>query len=183
MIVSLGPHFFTSTGGAGGGGPIKVSDWEKALPLAKNIAKVTTTGVETDIQFSREFTPAQRLWATAGFVWLKSKSSDALPSFYISSHAKYLVNFNVQYVNRLLAFSINGLYKERQPQAAASPAIAKVSKHYYVLNAKAEAFLIRNLLTVYLEVDNLSDTDYTDLLGSQMPGRWLMGGIKITLSK
>jgi iron complex outermembrane receptor protein len=34
-----------------------------------------------------------------------------------------------------------------------------------------------------VEADNVFDKNYADLLGSQMPGRWLMGGIKISLSK
>ena len=41
MIVSFGPHFFTSMAGAGGGGPINVSAvCEKALPVAKKIATI-----------------------------------------------------------------------------------------------------------------------------------------------
>jgi vitamin B12 transporter len=151
--------------------------------LAKNISEVNTTGVETDIQLSKDFGAKQQLWATVGFVWLKSKSSDAVPSFYISSHAKYLTNFDIQYLNKWFSISVNGLYKERQPQSVASPAIAKVSKDYFVLNAKAEGFLIQNKFSAFVEVDNLFDKNYTDLLGSQMPGRWFMGGIKISLSK
>jgi iron complex outermembrane receptor protein len=106
-----------------------------------------------------------------------------VPSVYISSHAKYLTNFDIQYLNKWFSISVNGLYKERQPQSVASPAIAKVSKDYFVLNAKAEGFLIQNKFSAFVEVDNLFDKNYTDLLGSQMPGRWFMGGIKISLSK
>ncbi|HYK54946.1 MAG TPA: TonB-dependent receptor, partial [Flavisolibacter sp.] len=150
--------------------------------LAKNISEVNTTGVETDIQFSKDLGAKQQLWATAGFVWLRSKSSDTIPSFYISSHARYLANFNVQYSNKWFALSVNGLYKDRQPQTA-SGAIAKLSRDYFVLNAKAEGFLVQNKLSAFVEVDNVFNKNYTDLLGSQMPGRWFMGGMKISLSK
>lgn len=41
MIVSFGPHFFTSIGGAGGGGPINVSAvCEKVLPATNNIVAI-----------------------------------------------------------------------------------------------------------------------------------------------
>lgn len=153
-----------------------------AYDLAKNISKVTTTGAEMDIQYTKNLSNKQQLWATIGFVWLSSKSSDATPSLYISSHAKYLTNFNVEYRNQWFAFSVNGLYKDRQPQLS-SANIAKVSKDYFVLNAKAEGFIIKNKLSVFAEADNVFDKNYADLLGSQMPGRWLMGGIKISLSK
>jgi len=151
--------------------------------LAKNISKVKTTGVETDIQFSKSLPNQQQLWAVIGFTWLNSESSDAIPSLYISSHAKYLTNFTVQYQTKWFALSANGLYKDRQPQTSASPTIAKVSKDYFVLNAKAEAYLLKKTLTAFVQADNAFDKKYTDLLGSQMPGRWFMGGIKISLSK
>lgn len=149
--------------------------------LAKNIAKVNTTGFETDVQFSKQVAKGS-LWATLGLVWLDSESSDAAPSFYISSHAKFLTNFNVTYNYKRFSISINGLYKTRQSQTAASPVLAKVSQDYIVLNAKADARLWK-ALSAFIEVDNITDRNYTDLLGSQMPGRWLMGGIKISLSK
>lgn len=151
--------------------------------LAKNIAKVTTSGLETDFQYTKQLQKNGAIWATLGLIWLDSKSSDTVPSFYISSHAKFQANFNVQYTQKRFALSVNGLYKSRQSQKLASPAIAKVSADYIVLNAKAEAFVWQNKASVFVEVDNVLDRNYTDLLGAQMPGRWLMSGIKISLTK
>jgi iron complex outermembrane receptor protein len=51
------------------------------------------------------------------------------------------------------------------------------------MNVKLEASIIKKLLSAFVEADNVFDENYADLLGSQMPGRWLMGGIKISLSK
>lgn len=151
--------------------------------LAKNIAEVTTTGVETDIQYTKQLGNNQSLWATIGAVWLESTSSDAVPSFYLSSHARFLTNFNLQYSHPRFSVSMNGLYKNRQPQKAATTAISRVTTDYVVINAKAETFILKNKLSAFAEVNNLLDRNYTDLLGSQMPGRWLMGGIKISLTK
>ena len=150
--------------------------------FAKNIAEVTTSGFEADIQFSKQFSQGSRLWGTVGAVWLNSKSSDTVPSFYISSHAKFLTNIMVQYTTKRLALSVNGLYKTRQPQSVVSPLIAKVSAAYMVLNAKVDLTVWKNL-SAFVEVQNIGDKAYTDLIGAQMPGRWLMGGIKISLSK
>jgi vitamin B12 transporter len=147
--------------------------------LAKNISEVTTTGVETDIQFTRKINEQQHIWSTIGIVWLESKSSEAAPSFYISSHAKWLMNFNINYSYKWLSAGVNGLYKKRQAQAVANPAIAPVSPDYFVLNAKLEASFLKNKLGIFIQTDNIFDRNYTDLLGSQMPGRWLMGGVKL----
>ncbi len=151
--------------------------------LAKNIAEVTTSGVETDFQYTKKLNPHSSLWAMLGITWLNSTSSNATPSLYVSSHAKYLTNFSLQYSYKRLSLSANGLYKMRQAQAASSPAIAKVSTDYFVLNVKGEALLVKDLLRVFVEMDNVTDRDYTDVLGACMPGRWLMGGIKISLSE
>ncbi|HTM91140.1 MAG TPA: TonB-dependent receptor, partial [Flavisolibacter sp.] len=150
--------------------------------LAKNISKVTTTGAEAEVQYSMQFQNRQQLWTSIGFTWLHSKSSSATPSFYISSHAKFLNTFSVLYSSSKFSASVNGLYKKRSPQTS-SINIAKVSSDYFVLNAKLEASVIKKLLSAFVEADNIFDKNYADLLGSQMPGRWLMGGIKISLSK
>ncbi|MFL5810792.1 MAG: TonB-dependent receptor domain-containing protein, partial [Flavisolibacter sp.] len=150
--------------------------------LAKNISKVNTTGVETEVQYSKKIANNQQVWATLGLTWLESKSSEASPSFYISSHARFLTNFNLQYMLHRFSITLNGLYKKRQSQTT-SAAIAKVSPDYFVMNAKLEAFVWKNKLSVFAEADNVFDRDYVDLLGAQMPGQWLMGGIKISLSK
>lgn len=150
--------------------------------LAKNISKVTTTGAEAEIQYSMQFQNRQQLWTSIGLTWLDSKSSSATPSFYISSHAKFLNTFSVIYSSDKFSASLNGLYKKRNPQTS-SINIAKVSADYFVLNAKVKASIVKKLLSAFVEADNIFDRNYTDLLGSQMPGRWLMGGIKISLSK
>lgn len=150
--------------------------------LAKNISEVTTTGFETDIQYAKKIGGSHSVWFTTGFVWTNSKSSDTIPSFYISSHAKWLVNFNVIYSLGRFKLSVNGIYKERKPLTTTA-AIAKITSSYFVMNAKIEAELWKNRLGVFAEADNIFDKQYADLLGAQMPGRWLMGGIKISLSK
>jgi iron complex outermembrane receptor protein len=151
--------------------------------LAKNIAEVSTAGFETDIQYNHKLNEQSSIWANVGVTWLKSRSSNAVPSFYVSSHARFLTNFNVQYIQKQFSLAVNGLYKKRNPQAAATPLIAKVSTDYLVLNAKGEWFLWQKQLSLFAEVDNLLDRNFTDILGSQMPGRWFMAGIKISLAR
>ena len=148
--------------------------------LAKNISSVNTSGVEIDAQLIKNLSQKTNLLLSAGFLWLQSKSSEAQPSFYISSHAKMLANFNATYSNNWLVLSANGLYKVRQPQQAAA-IHATVTKDYFVLNAKAEAFVYKKKLSLVAQADNIFDRQYSDLLGAPMPGRWLMGGFAVKL--
>ena len=148
--------------------------------LAENLGKVNSTGVETDIQYSKKYKNEQEFWATAGFTYIDSKSDNATPSFYLSSHARFLTNFNVRYTLKQISVSINGLYKQRASQLS-TPINAEISKDYFVLNAQLQAFVYKKKASIFLQLDNVFNTHYSDLLGSQMPARWLMGGFKILL--
>lgn len=150
--------------------------------LAKNVASVNTTGFETDIQYTYHTGDKQSLTGSIGFVWLNSKSSDTIPSFYISSHAKFLTNFSVIYQYHSFTLSINGLYKKRRAQSA-SAINAKISPDYFIINAKAAYGFLNNVLSVFVQADNIFDRQYSDLLGAPMPGRWLMGGVRCQLNK
>ena len=147
-----------------------------AYALAKNIASVNTSGAEADLQYMKSI-PGLRLIARMGLLWLNSKSSDTIPSFYLSSHAKFSSNFSVMWQGDIFSFSINGLYKNRRAQSA-SAISAKLSPHYLVLNAGAEA-KVWKMVSLFVQADNIFNMNYSDLLGSQMPRRWLMAGITL----
>lgn len=147
--------------------------------LAKNIAAVNTVGGELDIQYMHAIGSRQSISATAGMVLLNSSSSDATPSFYISSHARFLVNFSFIYQCHNLTLSVNGIYKQRQKQEA-TPIHAVISPDYFVLNAKADYHIIAGL-SAFVQTDNVFNRQYSDLLGSPMPGRWLMAGMRFNM--
>ncbi len=148
--------------------------------LAKNISSVTTTGMETDMQFEKSFGKDSHIMIMAGLTLISSNGAQQEPSFYISSHAKFLSNFAAIYRYRKLSISINGLYKERATRAA-SAIEANITKNYFLLNSKAEYMLIAKKMGLFLQLDNIFNKKYSDLLGAKMPGLWAMGGIKLNL--
>lgn len=148
--------------------------------LAKNIAEVNTSGFETDIRYLEQFAENHHLTLNAGMVWLYSKSTESAPSFYISSHAKFLGNFNAVYTVGNLTLSFTGLYKNRNPQEAAG-INAYVNKDYFVLNGSILYHILPRKLGIFFQADNIFNRQYSDLLGSVMPGRWLQGGIQCSL--
>lgn len=150
--------------------------------LAKNISEVTTSGIEAEANFQKDFSSNSSLWTTVGAIWLNSESSSSTPSFYISSHAKFLSNFNIVYKRRFASLALNGIYKSREPQKAGA-AITPLSAEYFLLNGKLGVSLLQNKLTLFAEVDNIFNRKYSDLLGAVMPGRWFLGGLQFNLSK
>lgn len=145
--------------------------------LAKNIAKVNTRGLETDIEYKTAINKDNNLSLTSGILFLKSESSSITPSFYINSHAKFLTNFSVKYIYKAVSLSLNGIYKLRSRREAAAIE-ASISKDYFVLNGQLAYAIKKNQLKVLIETNNIFDRKYSDILGSIMPGRWIFGGIQ-----
>jgi vitamin B12 transporter len=149
--------------------------------LAKNIAEVNTTGVEADMQMIKKINNQQSILFNGGLIWLHSKSSEKQPSFYINSHARFLANLMTIYNFGPVGISITAVYKNRQPQAT-NPINAIVSKDYFLLNMKGSYQIFQRKLTTFVQVDNVFDKVYSDLLGAPMPGRWLSGGFTVNLN-
>lgn len=149
--------------------------------LARNIAGFITSGLETELVYARSLKNNSSISGTMGFTWISS-NTEGEPSFYISSHARLLGNFIVQYSCKKLTAVISGLYKKRNSQPV-QPGIVAVAPSYFLLNARVEGNIVRNKLSIFIQGDNLLNKEYADLLGAPMPGRWLMAGFKISLSK
>lgn len=149
--------------------------------LAKNIAEVEITGAEIDLQYTHAFTKSH-LTGGIGATWANAKSGDGASAnaVYLSSFARLLTNFNIAFSTPRFTISANGLYKERKRQEA-SAIKAKLSTNYFVMNAKAQAFVYKNRFALFAQVDNIFDRSYSDLLGAQMPGRWMQAGASFKL--
>lgn len=148
--------------------------------LAKNVENVKTTGIELDILYTKKINQYSSLNFMAGYTWLNSKNDDSIPSFYISSHAKHLLNFNIIYNCKSLFISFGGLYKNRNERKAAAIG-AEITPSYFLLNSKIGYSMLKQRGKVFAQFDNLFNKTYSDLLGSRMPGRWISGGIEVTL--
>lgn len=147
--------------------------------LANNVAHVNTTGVELDVQYQKQLGPASSVQIASGFTWLHSKNDDPVPSFYISSHARYLVNYSGVVTVRKFSIGFSGIYKERNAQQSAAIK-ANLSKSYFTANLKV-LYAWPHSGRLFVQADNLFNASYSDLLGAQMPGRWLSAGFEIAL--
>jgi len=144
--------------------------------LAQNIASVNTSGLETDIQYNKNFKSGQQLYFSLGFLWLDSESSIGQPSFYISSHSKFMTNGNIVYSTPWFSVSVTGIYKTRAAQTA-SAINATVSKEYFLLNTKAAVSVSKQKASIFIQAVNVFNKTYSDLLGAPMPGRFFLHGI------
>jgi iron complex outermembrane receptor protein len=148
--------------------------------LATNVSSVKTKGIETDLTYNKKWGENYESNLSTGLVWLSSTSPNKTPSFYISSHARFLWNEQIIYRARKLQLSVNSVYKIRNTQTA-SAINATLSPNYFLVNSKFSYLTSKRKGNVFLEITNLTNTPYSDLLGAIMPSRWITAGFQLTL--
>lgn len=148
--------------------------------LASNISSVQTSGIETDFTYNKAWGEKYEISCNTGLVWLSSTSPDKTPSFYISSHAKFLWNEQVVIRANQLQVALNSVYKIRNTQSA-SAINATLSDNYFLVNSKISYLTTKRKGTLFIEINNLTNTSYADLLGAIMPSRWICAGFQIKL--
>jgi iron complex outermembrane receptor protein len=76
----------------------------------------------------------------------------------------------------VFSLQLHTLYKNRDAEVAREINQA-LTPDYMVWNLKADAYLFTRSLVLSLQVNNLFNLHYSDILGASMPGRWIQGGI------
>ena len=142
--------------------------------FAKNIKDVHVNGFELELNSKFLISENSTLNCQMGYTFTDI-TNDTL-GIYLSSFAKHLVNAQLILNYNSFQFSISGLYKERTAQAAESIS-SNLESSYGLLNARVGYGLLDNKLSLNVQILNLLDKEYQNILGAKMPGRWLMGGI------
>lgn len=142
--------------------------------FAKNIKDVNVNGFELELNSKFLISENSTLNWQMGYTFTDITNDNL--GIYLSSFAKHLLNAQLILNYNSFQFSISGLYKERTAQAAESIS-SDLESSYGLLNTRIGYGLIDNKLSLNLQILNLLDKEYQNILGAKMPGRWLMGGI------
>jgi iron complex outermembrane receptor protein len=148
--------------------------------LATNLFEVQTKGIELDLRYRKQWGKSNQLLLMSGIIWMESVSGQSTPSFYLSSHARFLWNTQMIASFNRWSFSLTSLYKERNTQLA--PSIQADNRpNYFLMNARITYRAFSGRISFQFECTNLTNTSYSDLLGSRMPGRWVNAGCTFQL--
>jgi iron complex outermembrane receptor protein len=150
--------------------------------FAQNLFDVTTRGVETEWTYAHQLTPKTRFDGSLGYTYVKVSNAENIASQYLANIARQVVSGTVGVTSNRFNASLSGLWKQRDGSAVA--AISRTQRpEYMAFNARVEAALLPQRLWLTGQVQNLFNEKYSDLLGAQMPTRWLMGGVRLALRK
>ncbi|WP_205720132.1 TonB-dependent receptor plug domain-containing protein [Fodinibius halophilus] len=140
---------------------------------AQNLSNVETVGLESEITIHKNLGADWWLSSRIGYTFSNLLNDDNIDSKYIANYARHLVNGTASIQKGPASVALTGLWKERDSDQAPSIGAFKASS-YSVWNLKAEYSVYQNL-TVGIEIDNLFNEKYQDILGAHMPKRWIIG--------
>ncbi|MCB0668536.1 MAG: TonB-dependent receptor [Saprospiraceae bacterium] len=137
--------------------------------FAQNISRVNTKGLELESVFRQRFGVKSEWQIIAGYTRQNTTNAQGVASVYIANHAKDLFT-----VSSLLDFgdfrlTLSGLYKNRNARIAQA-INSDLGADYMLWNMKAGYTLKKYSLSV--QVQNMFDESYQNILGAPMPGRW-----------
>lgn len=143
---------------------------------AKNISESTTWGNEFGLKYTQNIQNGQ-IAASLNYTYLNTSTPDSVVSKYIANHPIHNLNgsLNIRYAG--LGLNIGGALITRNAEAV-EVINAEIKDQYAILNLKLSYTIKEFPASIYVDVRNALDTRYQEILGSQMPGRWIMGGIR-----
>ncbi|MFC7668408.1 TonB-dependent receptor plug domain-containing protein [Hymenobacter humi] len=150
--------------------------------FAQNLFDVTTSGVETELSLMRQLSSTTRLDGSLGYTYVRVTNAENIASQYLANIARQVASGTVSLSTTRVNGSLSGLWKQRDRNAAAG-INRTLDPEYMVFNARLEVALLPKKLWLTGQVQNLFNEQYSDLLGAQMPSRWLMGGVRLALQK
>jgi len=118
----------------------------------------------------------------AGYTLQNSDNSQHIVSKYIANSAKQLFTSDVSLQLRRFTFQWNVLWKQRNSDFSQKLNYTQRSE-YIVCNGSLSADIWKNNLFLILQLNNVFNESYSDILGARMPGRWLMAGLRWNFSK
>jgi iron complex outermembrane receptor protein len=68
------------------------------------------------------------------------------------------------------------MYKSRKAESVRD-INQTISRAYMLWNLRLDKYFWKNRLQASIQVNNLLDEQYSDILGAKMPGRWILGGL------
>ena len=154
--------------------------------FAQNRFAVSTQGLELEASTRAQLTKGLRLEGSVGYTYTSLNVDGSIVSQYLSNVARQLVSGNLSLVHRRFTASLGGVYKQRASQQTVPSATvndAQLTPDYVVINGRLDVALLPERLWVVGQAQNLFDARYSDLLGAQMPGRWLMAGVRLALRR
>lgn len=148
---------------------------------ASNIASSQTMGVEVLTSYRMQFDNRTFLRLEGGYTWIQTTSSSGEVSKYIANHPLHQATLGLRFTMGSIRVNSQSSYRVRTAEVAEILG-AEVPEGYFITNLNLDyAPEWSQGIVFYTRIMNLTDTQYQEILGSPMPGRWVMGGLRYAI--
>lgn len=145
---------------------------------ATNISAADTYGAETSLSGGWQWTDHVSLRSHLNLTYLFTEVADDTQSKYVSNHPNLVSNLMLQLQVGNVDFTSTSSYISRQAESLSSIE-ANIPAEYFLQHFRIG--YTKGDWSIYGEARNLLDMDYQEILGAQMPGRWLVVGLRFNL--
>ena len=147
---------------------------------ASNISESDVYGVEIISALNSNLGSNSNLETDIGYTYIKTTSDQNTVSRYIANHPSHQVSMNLSLNTGDLSLQTQSQFNVRSKESAAL-INAEVPDQYFLSNLKIGYTPFGQNFQIYTQILNLTDTQYQEILGAPMPGRWILGGVKYSL--
>lgn len=148
---------------------------------ALNIGEAFTWGNEFTLSQTTELKNG-RLGFIINHTLALTSTPDSIVSKYISNHPVNNFAAQVLFNHKFLTLTVGANYLTRNAEQITS-INGSIEPNYLLLNAKLQLFSKAVNGGFFVEARNITDTQYQEILGAQLPGRWVLGGINWNINR
>jgi vitamin B12 transporter len=143
---------------------------------ATNISNSLTFGNEFFAKFTLLEKGKSRINSQLNYTFIKTKTPDGTVSKYIANHPVHNINGSISYTFSSFNLLVGGAFITRKKENIEA-INGFIPSSYSILNTKLSYSLAAVPCKVFIDVRNIANTQYQEILGAKMPSRWILGGI------
>ena len=142
----------------------------------RNLSNSNTLGYEMSGKYTLLETDTSYVKFAVDYTYMLTNNKEGEVSKYIANHPIQIISPRVTVRYNRFRASLSGNYLTRNPEEIPS-ILGEVKNQYFLVNAKLSYKPPLVPARVFVECRNLLNTEYQEILGAQMPGRWIYGGL------
>lgn len=141
---------------------------------ATNISRAATNGIEILLNQKTELGLTELSWGL-NYSLMITNTPDSVVSKYIANHPQHTLNLllALNYQDVVLQVANNTIVRNKEDLATINGSIPSA---YNLLQLRIGFSLDNEKLSPFIQWNNLLNTQYQEILGARMPGRWLFFG-------
>lgn len=145
---------------------------------ATNVSDSRTFGIESLISKYYSLGNKDILRTELNYTYLHTTNEDGSVSKYVANHPIHDFSLILSYQSESFGITTTNQFIQRNRETVENIS-GSIKSEYFLTHLKLDVnpFTV-NDLALYVKVHNVFDVEYQEILGAQMPGRWIMAGLK-----